>query len=75
MVVRVVCVSLVLCVCICSGCPSFILIPPWRFVFYAMDADDVTVCVKGHPLGRVAARRRGGRRERRDERGCVRKAS
>lgn len=56
-------VVVVLCVRICIGCPSCVLIPPWRFVFYAMDADDVTDCVKRHPLARVDAAERRRTRE------------
>ena len=40
------------------SCLSFTFIPPWRFIFYVMDADDVTVYVKRHPPG--AAREGGG---------------
>jgi len=31
------------------SCLSFTFIIPWRFIFYVMDADDVTVYVKRHP--------------------------
>ena len=42
------------------SCLSFTFILPWRFIFYVMDADDVTVYVKA-PSRRGA----GGRRRRR----------
>ena len=46
------------------SCLIFTFIPSWRFIFYVMDADDVTVYVKRHPPGAAREGGGGGRRRR-----------